>query len=173
MLPIIITISVASYFALSSYNILRKNKILGYVSGGLVLASAFLVLLAVWAVGAKFLKATVAIALLSVLFNFIVGTRLKLGKKVLPLQIASYAVVGALVLLIELELLVKSFKITKFMTILVLLSVLSAAAFITIMVLSNKEREDDVVDEEYVKIKKSEYEELKEKAAKFDALENK
>lgn len=169
----IITIAVASYFALSSYNILKKNKMLGYVSGGLVVASAFLVLLAVWAVGAKFLKATVAIALLSVLFNFIVGTRLKLRKKMMPLQLAAYAVVTALVLLIECELLIKSFKITRFTTIIVLLAILSAAAFITIAVLSNKEREEDVVSDEYVKIKKSEYEELKAKAAKYDALENK
>jgi hypothetical protein len=74
---------------------LSKNKIIGLVSLGLIVSSVFLILLSVWisVESDTYLKVTLALGLLSVLFNIIVSSGLSLGKSKLVVQIIVYLVV--------------------------------------------------------------------------------
>ncbi len=165
------TLTVVGYFSLSSYNMLAKNKILSYVSFGLIVVSALLVVISTWAdVGDNglFFQITVTIALISVFFIFIVSTNLRLGHKLMAVQIVCQLVLGIFVLLsILLTFGISFWNNTLFFVMLVL----SIVAFITISVLSNKANVEGV-GEGYVKITKTEYEELLAKAKQLEELQN-
>lgn len=170
-LSILITtacLTVGGYFSLSSYNVLTKNKTLGLVSFGLIWISVLLVAISGWVnMSGLFGDITLTIALLSVLFNFIVSNTLKLGKNYKVIQIICNLILSVFILLILLmayEVLTLS-KIGSFFWIMLILSIVS---FITISVLANKSNDDTT--SEYVKIKKSEYDDLLNKAKQLEEL---
>ena len=165
------TLTVVGYFSLSSYNMLSKNKILAYISFALIIVSALLVVISTWAdIGDSglFFKITVTIALISILFIFIVSTNLKLGHKLVAVQVVCQLILGVFVLLSILL----TFGITFWNnTLFFVMLVLSIVAFIAISVLSNKANVDSL-GEGYVKITKTEYEELLAKAKQLEELQN-
>lgn len=164
------TLTVVGYFSLSSYNMLSKNKVLSYVSFGLIALSALLVVISTWADfsgSGMFFKVTVTIALISILFIFIVSTSLKLERRFVAVQIVCHVILAIFVLLsILLTFGVTVLNNTPFFVMLVL----SIVAFITVSVLSNKNTTADTVSDGYVKISKQEYDELLAKAKQLETL---
>lgn len=165
-------LTVGGYFSISSYHALNKNKILGIVSFVLIWVSVLLVTISGWIdMSGLFGDITLTIALLSVLFNFIVSNTLKLGKNYKAIQILCNLILSVfivLILLMTYEILTLT-KIGSFFWIMLILSIVS---FITISVLANKSK-DEETSSEYIKIKKSEYELLLNKAKQLDELLNK
>lgn len=165
------TLTAGGYFAIGSSEIIKKNKYLGLVSTCLILVAVILVITTVWInTNSLFGKITFSFALLSVLFNFIVSTKLKLGKNQFLFQIGSYLVLSIFILLCILAIF-KVIKISKILTIFLIFLVLSIVSFIAMSVLANKSF--DYETDEYIKISKNEYLELKEKAKKYDELQKK
>lgn len=176
ILATVATLTAAGYFSIRSHTMLSKNKILGYVSFGLICLSLIFMILFIWNIvtGAIFNKAVLTIALLSVLFIFLVSNNLKLGKQFLVVQIICEAILSLLILLI----LLSSYgviKLGEILSLFIINIILAVVAFITISVLANKVQGDEINDTKtgYVKITKAEYEELLEKAKELELLKNK
>ncbi len=176
-LKILITfacLTVGGYFSISSYSALGRNKTLGIISFCLIWMSVVLILISAWfSTPSVFGDITLAIALLSVLFNFIVSNVLKLGKHYLIIQIICDLIISLLILFI----LLLAYGVVKFKAITTffwLLIVLSVVAFILMSVLSskfrNEEKSDDNGTQNYIKIPKSEYDELLKKAKQLDDI---
>ncbi len=165
------TLTAGGYFAISSSEIIKKNKYLGLVSSCLILIAVILVIATVWIdTNSLFGKITFSFALLSVLFNFIVAAKLKLGRNQFLFQIGSYLILSAFILICILSIF-KVVKISKIITIFLILLVLSIVSCIAISVLANKSINYE--SDEYIKVSKKEYLELKEKAKKYDELKEK
>ena len=173
-LSILITaacLTVGGYFSLSSYNVLTKHKVLGTISFILIWASVILVTISGWVnLEGIFGDITLTLALLSVLFNFIVSNTLKLGKHYRAIQVICNIILCLFILLILLST-YGVVKLADIMTIFWLLLVLSVVSFIIMAVLSNKTQgEEKANDVNFVKIPKTEYEELLQKAKQLDEL---
>lgn len=162
--------TVGGYFSISSYSALNRNKPLGIVSFCLIWMSVVLILISAWfSTSSVFGDITLTIALLSVLFNFIVSNMLKLGKHYLIIQIICNIIIGLLILFI----LLLAYGVMKFKSIVTLfwlLIVLSVVSFILMSVLSSKFRTDDKTEQNFVKIPKSDYDELLKKAKQLDDI---
>lgn len=169
------SLAVGGFFTINSLNMIDRNKIIGWVSLGLIVASVLLISLTSWiklesdAVS----KATIVLGVLSVLFNIIVSSGLELGKTKLALQIIVYVVVGATCLFFTLIL----FNIVKFNDVwvwFVTSVILSVLGVIVLKVLAKKTINDVMkVDKDMVRISKTEYQMLVEKAKKYDELVSK
>jgi hypothetical protein len=166
------TLGIGGFFAINSMNMLSKNKIIGWVSLGLILASVFLIVLAIWLDlnSNMYARVTICLGLLSVLFNVIVSSGLSLGRTKMFWQVIVYIVVGitdivaSLIIFGVLDLV----GIGMFLLMLIIMSVIGV---IILKILSKKAVEDLVeVSKNMVKISKSEYEMLVEKAKKYDEM---
>lgn len=176
ILATVATLTAAGYFAIRSHTMLSKNKILGYVSFGLIGLSMIFMILFIWGIVVNeiFNKAVLTVSLLSVLFIFLVSNNLKLGKQFLVVQIVCDAILSLLILLI----LLASYGVVNLGDIIsffIITIILSVVAFITISVLSNKVQGDNIeeVKSGYVRITKAEYEDLLAKAKELESLKAK
>ena len=169
------TLTAAGYFGIRSNNMLSKNKILGYVSFGLIGLSLLFMVLFIWKIidNRIFNLAVLTVSLLSVLFIFLVSNGLKLGKKFLVVQIVSDAILSLLIIFI----LISSYGWIELGDVLIpflINIILSVVAFITISVLANKVQGDEnEIKKDYVKITKAEYDELLAKAKELEELKSK
>lgn len=169
------TLTAAGYFGIRSNNMLSKNKILGYVSFGLIGLSLLFMVLFIWKIidNRIFNLAVLTVSLLSVLFIFLVSNGLKLGKKFLVVQVVSDAILSLLIIFI----LISSYGWIELGDVLIpflINIILSVVAFITISVLANKVQGDEnEIKKDYVKITKAEYDELLAKAKELEELKSK
>ena len=83
ILATVATFTAAGYFGLRSNTMLTKNKVMGYVSFGLIVLSLIFMILFIWAEvdSTLFNMMVLTVSLISVLFIFLVSNNLKLGKK--------------------------------------------------------------------------------------------
>ena len=97
-------LAVGGFYTINSLNMLDRNKILGWTSLGLIVASVVLIILTSWINLSNpiIVKVTIVLGLLSVLFSTIVSSGLELGKTKLILQVLVYIVVGITCLLFSL-----------------------------------------------------------------------
>ena len=169
------TLTAAGYFGIRSNNMLSKNKILGYVSFGLIELSLLFMVLFIWKIidNRIFNLAVLTVSLLSVLFIFLVSNGLKLGRKFLVVQVVSDAILSLLIIFI----LISSYGWIELGDVLIpflINIILSVVAFITISVLANKVQGDEnEIKKDYVKITKAEYDELLAKAKELEELKSK
>lgn len=167
-----LTIAIGFSFALSSYNLYTNTKtILPLVSLSLIFVSILLVIMSLLiATDAEvFLKITVTIAVISVLFSIIVANITKLGKKFLLLQISVYLLVLYLLMIILLYL----WNVWNgFNTYFWVITIIASSGLISLGVLSKKEGTTSVFDDkkEFVRIKKEEYEYLIARSQRLDEL---
>lgn len=172
MLLTISTIGIGGFFAINSMNMISKNKIIGFISLGLILASVILIILATWIDfdSNLYMQVTLSLGLLSVLFNIIVSSGLSLGKSKIVWQILVYIIVSITDIVSTLIIfgLVVIDNIGMFFLMMLILSVFGV---IILKILSKKMISDLVeVNKDIVKISKSEYEMLLEKSKKYDEL---
>ena len=166
------TVGIGGFFAINSMNMISKNKIIGWVSLGLISGSVLLIVLAVWINfnSEIYGKLTFTLGLVSILFNVIVSSGLALGRSKMVWQVLVYIVVFVTVLIAVLAIfsVVDIIEMLPFFLMMVILSVIGV---IILKVLSKKAVEDLVeVNKDMVKISKTEYQMLVEKAKKYDEL---
>ena len=168
------TLTAGGFFALTSVNLLKYNKNIAYISLSLISLSVLLIILGVWIpkTGKLFTNITITFALLSVLFNTISSGVLKLQKRLLAVQLVVYLVLFLFIGFIILSVF-GVFSINDMLEVFLVLLVLSIAGIITLSVLANKtvapaQAKSD--EKEFVKISKSEYLELLQKAKAYDEL---
>lgn len=169
------SIAVGGFFAISSLNMVLKNKTIGWVSFGLIVGSVFLIILAFWINlnNSTFTNVIVSIGLLSVLFNIIVSSGLDLGKSNMVLQIIVYVIAGFTDLFTTL-IIFGVVDITKSWALLATLIILTIVGIIVLKVFAKKRVSSAIIEEkDMVKISKTEYAMLIEKAKKYDELVSK
>lgn len=166
------SIAVGGFFAINSLNMILKNKILGWVSFGLIAGSVFLIVLASWinVDNSIFTNIMISLGLLSVLFNIIVSSGLDLGKQYLAIQIPVYLISGIADL-------ITSFIIFGVLDIMDMLALYLAILIVTIVgivilkVVAKRQFSKNIqIDNDTIKITKEEYKILIEKAKKYDEL---
>jgi len=163
---------IGGFFAINSLNMIDKNKIIGYVSLGLICLSVLLIILSTWIKFDSDLYSDITISLgfLSVLFNIIVSSSLDLGKKWFAVQIGVFAVVALFDIITTLALF-DVVKLGDFILIYVALIIVMIVGVIILKVLSKKNLSDVIADSKNkVVISKEEYEMLLEKSKKYDQL---
>lgn len=169
------SLAVGGFFTINSLNMIDRNRVIGWVSLGLIVASVVLIILTSWIKLESDVvsKATIVLGVLSVLFNIIVSSGLELGKTKLAIQIIVYLVVGATCLFFTLIL----FNVVSFNDVIlwfVSMIILSVLGVIVLKVLAKKTLNDVMkVDKDMVRISKNEYQLLVEKARKYDELMSK
>jgi len=157
----LLTLTVSGILLINSYDAFKRNNKLGYANISLILSSSLLVILCFWTKLDNldwYKKATLSISILSVCFNLISSSVLKLTNRYKIIQILSYACYFILSLLI----IFTSLDILKSVgTLIALFAILSFFAFCVLTVLSKKQIDVNyTTTSEYVKIPKKEYEEL-------------
>lgn len=164
----LVSLALGGFFAINSLNILSKNRILGLVSLILVLVSVVLVIILSWADANVLLNITIVFALLSITFNIIVSTHLDLGRKNFIAQIILYV----LSVILDILFILLIFEVIggTMLTLSVILLIVDFVGFIVLKVL-NKKQVTQTTDPNMITISKAEYEELKDKAKKFDELQ--
>ena len=163
---------IGGFFAINSLNMIDKNKIIGYVSLGLICLSVLLIILSTWIKFDSDLYSDITISLgfLSVLFNIIVSSSLDLGKKWFAVQIGVFAVVALFDIITTLALF-DVVKLGDFILIYIALIIVMIVGVIILKVLSKKNLSDVIADSKNkVVISKEEYEMLLEKSKKYDQL---
>lgn len=167
-----VTIAIGFSFALSSYNLYQKRKtILPLISLILILASIVLVISALFfgSNSETFIKITVTIAIISVLFTIIVENTIKLGRRYLALQIIIYLLILYLLSVILLAL----WSIwSGFNTYFWVIAIIAFSGLIALGVLSKKEGNPSLAidDVEYIKISKEEYDYLLKRSQQLEEL---
>ena len=168
ILLVLATFAIGTGISLAEINILRRNKILGWVSLGLLSLSSLMAIIIfvtpLFNDYNAFTKTTLVICLVSLLFALIVSLYTKLGKRLLPLQISTYAILSILVAMLSIEIwYTKFFDLGSVATIFGILSVAGVGLLIATLVVSNKR--DDLPEQkgnvETVTISKQEYDALK------------
>ncbi len=169
-------LAVGGFFAISSMNMTMKNKVLGFISLGLITGSVFLILLVNWVSieNPLYLQIMFSIGLLSVLFNVIVSSGIDLGKKYMIFQICVYVVVGVVDLLSTL-MIFGAINPLPILTWYLTAIILAVVGVIILKVFAKKQTgnriEKDIEDVNFVRITKEEYAMLVEKAKKYDELQ--
>lgn len=166
------SIAVGGFFAINSLNMVLKNKILGYVSFGLITGSVVLIILTSWLNlnNSTLTNIMVSLGLLSVLFNIIVSSGLDLGKTLLAVQIPVYIIAG-ITDLVSTLIIFGALDISKMFALFLALIIVTIVGIIILKVLAKRKVTNEILDEkEMVKISKSEYAILIDKAKKYDEL---
>lgn len=170
-----LTLAVAGFFAINSLNMVGKNKIIGYVSLGLICLSALLIIIALWVAisGSLYLNLTISFGLLSVLFSIIVSSGLDLGRSNLAVQIIVYILVFVTDVVATLGIfgVLDLSEIIVFFAIMILLCIMG---IITLKVLAKRVVSKALETEKgMIKISASEYAILIDKAKKYDEIMSK
>ena len=145
ILLIVSTFAIACGLAIGELSVIQKNKILGYVSIGLLGVSVLFALIifcsSILQNGGVFVKITGTFSLLSILFIIIVSNYIKLGKSMLGLQIPTYIVLILLDLfLILLVCGVSMFEIKGMLETFIILIILNVGLLIATSVIASKKR---------------------------------
>lgn len=169
------SIAVGGFFAINSLNMILKNKILGWVSFGLIAGSVLLIILSSWinVKNSVFTNIMISLGLLSVLFNIIVSSGLDLGKQYLAVQIPVYLISGIADLITSLII----FGVLNIMDMLALylaILIVTIVGIVILKVVAKRQFSKNIqLDKDTIKISKEEYKILVEKAKKYDELVSK
>lgn len=172
MLITFVSLGIGGFFAINSMNMLGKNKVIGLISLGLIIASVVLILLSTWiSLGNEvYAKIMFSLGLLSVLFNIIVSSSLNLGRNKMIWQILVYIVVAITDLIATLSIfgVIDLGEVIPWFLTLIILSIFGV---IILKVFSKKTLSDMIeTEKDIVKISKKEYDMLLEKASKYDEI---
>lgn len=145
ILLIVSTFAIACGLAIGELSVIQKNKILGYVSLGLLGVSVLFALIifcsSILQNGGVFVKITGTFSLLSILFIIIISNYIKLGKSMLGLQIPTYIALILLDLfLILLVCGVSMFEIKGMLETFIILIILNVGLLIATSVIASKKR---------------------------------
>lgn len=170
-----LTLTVAGILTLNSCEMLERKNKMAIISFSLITLSTFLVILCYWTSfdnSTIFMNTTVVISVLSICFNIISSNILKMRNSYQLIQIISY-ISYSIVALYIIGAFLKIIKLSgPNLKIFILFIILSFLAMCILAVLSKKRVTENIPNTEYVKIARSEYEELLEKKARLEELLN-
>lgn len=168
-----LTLSVAGILTIGSCDMLEKKNIMALVSISLIAISTLLVILCYWTTldnKQTYLNITLIISTLSVCFNLISSSILKMRGKHKIVQTLGYICYSAVSLyLISSFIKVISLKDTN-LKIFILFIILSLLSMAILAILSKRQNVEITETKEYVKITKAEYENLLEKKKQLEEL---
>lgn len=146
ILLVISTLAIACGLAIGEISVIKRNKILGYVSIGFLAISVLFALIVFCTklldMDSLFNKITATFGILSVLFIFIVSTYTKLGKSMLALQIPTYIVLIMLDLFFVLMVFgVQVFNVAGILELFIILIILSVGLLIATSVVASKRKD--------------------------------
>ena len=146
ILLVISTLAIACGLAIGEISVIKRNKILGYVSIGFLEISVLFALIVFCTklldMDSLFNKITATFGILSVLFIFIVSTYTKLGKSMLALQIPTYIVLIMLDLFFVLMVFgMQVFKVAGLLELFIILIILSVGLLIATSVVASKRKD--------------------------------
>lgn len=159
VLLIVSTISVSSAITLNELNVIKRNKILGYVGLSFLILSVLFAMIIfcspLLTLDNWFNRITAILAIVSILFIIIISVYTKLNKKMLVLQIVDYIILSLVILtLVLLIAKVNVFNIVAIPQIFGVLCVASIGLLIALTVISNKKVNDsDIIEKKPEKIK--------------------
>ena len=149
------TFALGCGIAMSELNVAKKRRVLGFVSLGFLSLSVLLALISFCTPLFEveiFNRITGVVALLSVLMAIIVSLNTKLDKKLLPLQIVTYALLSIVTLFIILLVCgVQLFSVDGLAQVFGVLCVLAVGLLIATIVVSAKKQGDEKVKGKDVK----------------------
>ena len=169
----LVTISVSGFVALNALLLLEKKfNVFAVISIALIYLCALSILFIIWSGKLHwnlFTKTVIVASSTSLMFNFIVTSAIRLNKKYMPLQIATYVFMGLFDILLGALIYKKAHGVITFMVCDAIIAVV--LMFIT-SILSKRlyDPSEEVVSKDYIKISVSEYNEMKQK---IEELENK
>lgn len=172
------TIAVATALAINSIGLMNKNKIIAIIATTLLGICSIFALIIYWSniqTPIWFNKLTILLGIASVFFNIIVSFTINFGKHFKALQWITYSLIIVLDIILTLIVLdVDVFSLPMFWEGFAVVCLVVFALICTMLILGKKIRENNSNQEEvlneYVKVLKSEYEELKRKANEYDKL---
>jgi len=160
------TIAMASAFAINAFNLMPRNKIISYIALSLLALITVLWLVVFFSdfkVPQMFTDIVGVVSIATVLFNIIVSTNLKLEKRLLGLQLATYILFTIITILLALLIFgLQIFDIKGMLEIFLVICLVAIGLLISLKVLSKKvvTETNEKISDEYIKIKKSEYDAL-------------
>lgn len=161
-----LTIFVASIVSLNSVVMVEKKEKWAMTSLVLIVIATVLVLSTIWFDmfdNTVFNKITWSFATISVAFNLIVNFRLKLDNRSMILQGITYVFYALTTILILLMINVKI--VSKWSDSIYLLAPLALTSLVLTSILMIQTKKDEAIGDNYVKITKEEYSNLKKKIA--------
>lgn len=176
----LLTIFMAGLFVLNAIDVITEKKIIGYVTIGLIGLSALLILIYIWAnkafgdFGSVYLKITIWIAVVTILFDVIVSTVILLEKKLLYLQIPYYVTTAYLELALALLITgATDVLVVKQWQIFLIVGIIMLALLIVIKIKSKEYRDDGAkpatVSKDKVVLTMEEYNKLLSKISELEA----
>lgn len=162
--------AVGGFFAINSLNMVPKNKIIGWLSLGLIALAVVLITIVTLVEDASevWQNITVSFGILSVVFDLIASMGLDLGKKYFAFQIVIY--IFAVVLDVLATLLIFGAIAGGDATLVLIAGIIVEIVLIVVVKVLNKKNVAGKT-EGMVTISKEEYDILKEKAEKFDKIQ--
>lgn len=162
--------------ALNALNIMPRRRILAIVDMALLGLLVLLGIIISWSnfsTNYIFNKITLILGMVAILFNIIVAYYLKLGKKLLVLQIVTYVLISVIDILLTLQICdVKLFEISWFVKLFIALCLITFLMFIVLAVLSKKNSQDSEdttsTKGEMLQISKTEYDALKARISELE-----
>ena len=187
ILLVVATIGATSGIAINEIAVIKRKRILGYISLSLLALSTVFALVIfcsnILTNGGVFPRITGITALISILFIMVVTFYSKMEGHLIGLQIPTYACfAGVDIMLVLVVAGINVLKIKGLLELFIILCIASVALMITLSVISSKRNSSPEAkkakDEKFVTIPKEEYEalkaenqELKEKLARFEKVE--
>jgi len=173
LLIIMATLAIGGFFAINSFNMFHKNKIIALTSLVLICVSVLLIIFATLIkLNLTYLNITISFGLLSVLFNIIVSRGLDLGKKYLTVQIIVYILVFIVDLYITLAIF-GAVNLGDTIALFVTAIILAILGVVILKVLAKRQVAIKIDnDENLIKLTKEEYNILLDKAKKYDEIMN-
>ena len=167
-----ITLTVAGILTIGLCDMLERKNKMAIISTSLIALSSLLVVLCFWTNlddTEGYMNLTLIISTLSVCFNLISSSILKLGKHYRPLQTFAYISYSATALYLILSFLGAIKLEDSHLKIFILFIILSFVSLCLLAIFSKKQPAENTSDE-YVKITKKEYNELIEKKEQLEKL---
>lgn len=174
----LLTIGISSLVSLNAFILLEKKiNIFAIISILLIFGCATAILYTIWTGHWKwddFNKITLLASLGSVLLNFMVTTALRIGKRLIPLQIITYLAMGLFDLCIYMLIYKFSLLGEPFVYVISVDIVVSLVLMLVLAILRKKAPEtEEKLGDQFIKIEKKEYEELQQRIKDLEAeLEN-
>ncbi len=167
------TIAIASAFSISALNIYNKRRIISIINIALLAASTLFAFIIYWsdfATPELYNQLVIILGMATVLFSIITGLYIKLGKRHIYLQITTYICVIIIDILLTIEIFNVTFLATNGLwQAFAVLCLVTFALLCTTSVLGRKSNIEDDTDDKYIKILKSEYEQMKARIAELEA----
>lgn len=171
------TIALAAGFAINSVNYIKVKRVVSIVSLALLSFLTVCAMVIYWAkipFGSWFSKMTCILALATIFFNIILSLYIQLGNKQKPLQAITYILICTIDIFLTIIILgIDLFKYNGVWQCFSVACLVVLALLCTLAVLGKKnytqvDAEMNAIGDEYIKVRKSEYNELKARVAELE-----